>query len=139
MSRVQPRTEHGPPKSGKLTPEQEQELAEWRLAFVLGIGRCEVCGQCDLETLCGHEIIRAGLRRFVKGNPAIVLVVGHKCHVRIDDEAWSVAKQLAYLYRSRPLDFRLSEINRWSIKRISRGEVMTIVRELDKSKEPWMQ
>lgn len=133
MTRIPSRTDPGKGlKTGKLTPEQEQGAREWRLAFVMEVGRCEVCGDTRLEYLCGHETIRANLRRYVKCLRSIVLVVCNPvCHRRIEREAWPVERQLAYLYRSRPLDFRLSEVNRWSIRRIQRADVMHWAKQIE--------
>jgi hypothetical protein len=87
------------------------------------VGKCEVCGSRKIEYLCGHEIVRCGLRKFVFTLKAIVLVVCNACHGRIEREAWPKARQLACLRRSRPNDYDLEIVNRWSTGRISQEEV----------------
>jgi hypothetical protein len=120
-------------KTGKLTPEQEQEIDAFRAALCFEVGKCEVCRVTEWPAVCGHEIIHAGgVRRFTKGNRSLVLVCCDRCHtIRIHQENMPVVVQLAYLHRSRPRDLRLSEVNRWSINRIARGDVLAAARELD--------
>ena len=42
-----------------------QEAKEIRANLVMEVGKCEVCGSRKIEYLCGHEIVRCGLRKFV--------------------------------------------------------------------------
>lgn len=142
MSRVRPREVTGTPRTGKLTAEQEMAIAAFRAALCLEVGVCEVCRAVEWPAVCGHEFIHAGgMRKYTKGNRSLVLVVCDGCHRKIHDEAWPIAKQLACLMVSRPLDFRLSAVNRWSIKRIQRADVLAFVREIeaDRASPAWRE
>ena len=91
---------------------RNREAAPFRRAFLLEIGRCELCGRrYGLEV---HEIARGNANRVkAMDQRCAVLCVCWACHAgKLSSRAeWPEARQLAALRRSRPGDYDLAAFN----------------------------
>lgn len=80
------------------------EVAPFREAFKLEIGRCERCSK--RRHLDVHEIARGIHRQAALDKRYALLCLCRTCHDHVG--VWGRAKQLAVLYVRRPYDFDLS-------------------------------
>ncbi len=125
----------------KKTAAREAEYREFREQLKREVGHCEICGH-DPErvepgqiawALHEHHIARGLHRQKAQGKRFAVLVLCYVCHiarihgkVRMPNEDWPEARQLAALKWSRPQDYDLEAYNRligWGPDRITEEEV----------------
>jgi hypothetical protein len=102
------------------------EVAPFREAFKLEVGRCELCGK--RRGLVIHEIARgqADRQKALDKRYAILVLCDPGCHQKMD--RLSRAHQLCLLYCRRPYDFDLNAYQILTCRRYpDLGDVMDLV------------
>ena len=85
---------------------RNQEVAEWRQALRVRVGRCELCLKPVKPELADvHELVVGCCRALALDKDYATLVLHRACHIRM--EAYPIARQMAYLYLHRPQDWDL--------------------------------
>jgi hypothetical protein len=80
---------------------------------------CDRCGGLNFDL---HEIVRCNLRKYVAGEPALILALcSPGCHQEAGE--WSEVRQLALLLITRPHYFNLQTYNRWAVARVTPEDV----------------
>lgn len=118
------RKHHRLKNASKKRAKRNREVKDFRQAFALEIGCCELCGTpSDLLDL--HEISGGWARAASLDKRYAILVLDRTCHdtIELETKLWTVARQAALLKLRRPNDFDLPALNRLLTRQVCEEEV----------------